>query len=287
MGKTILVALLIMLLSIAMFSFVFSQQENSIYRVSTKSEGYYNGLRSAVNVECLKNSQCSEAQECISAKCVEKNTIDLCQESKIAPISQRLRVGDSISAFRKTFTDARLPYLLSNGVIVESVKNNITEHYYMQFIMLGDNKFEKNNGQYSVRIDNQSTFLYKYKIYFSKDVDFSNKNILGQTIRILGKEYIIEENSNNTEIYFNSNERRIELQHENQAIVGSQIIEGTKVTFIKGSTDHVSGIEVDFAPLDNLYSTEKYVDPIFGSIEFSFNSVDATETADMTLGGKC
>ena len=153
--------------------------------------------------------------------------------------------------------------------------------------MLGDNKFEKNNGQYSVRIDNQSTFLYKYKIYFSKDVDFSNKNILGQTIRILGKEYIIEENSNNTEIYFNSNERRIELQHENQAIVGSQIIEGTKVTFIKGRRDYVSGIEVDFAPLDNVYSTEKYVDPIFGSIEFSFNSVDATETADMTLGGKC
>ncbi len=76
-------------------------------------------LKQKAGLECLQNSQCSSGFECIENKCQNNSDVNIYKNIKLFNLAKKLRSGDSINRTRKYITANSLPYLLSNGEIVE------------------------------------------------------------------------------------------------------------------------------------------------------------------------
>jgi len=241
------------------------------FAIKTIESSYLEELRLNVEVECLQNSQCNEGFECVGNKCIDEKEIDICQEFKLYSGGTKLKIGEPINSVKNVITHAQLPYLLSSGEIVEEINKELIEHVYLQIIFIGENKIEKENEEYSIKIDNEPAYVYK--LVFSKAVDFSSENIQGQVLRILGKEYIIGDKSDNSKIYLVSEDKEILLK------------DGENVKVNVNERGDVLAFEIGFDLQNNLKVKEDVLDSVFDSIKFSFN--DFNNFADVRIGGNC
>jgi hypothetical protein len=230
-------------------------------------------LRASAAVECLQNSQCSGSSECMDTQCVKETDINQCQTINLNTPTRQIKVGDSINSIKEVLTKADLPFLLSGGEFVKIVNGKTMEYFYNSVILIGDNKIEQESDKYVIQND---TPIYTYRLTFSNGVDFSDKDIQGQTIRILGQEYIINSNSDNSNIYLVSNKTNIQLQNKNN------------INIIKDENGNVIRIEIAFVSQAPVDAAQTNTDSVFNSAKLSFNSVDANAGfASIQVGGVC
>ena len=271
MKKGLLFGILFILVLIGALSFIAFPKTGFSIQTQALSQNTLENLKLKAQVECLQNSQCSENQECMENRCMNKNEIDVCQNVKLSTASRNLKEGDSINSIKSVLTKKDLSYLLSDGELVEIVKGGLIEYFYSPVILIGNNKIENENGNYVVKNDEP---LYTYKLTFSNPVDFSNKNIQGQAIRIFGEEYIIKSNSDDSEIKLSSKNNNLNLKNK-----GS-----TKI--IKDNEEKVIAIEIDFNSLNKIKVKENYSELFFNKTRLSFDNID-NEFADVKIGGNC
>ena len=184
MKKSVLVGILAGLMLIGLSFIILSQNTItgfSVYQTSSINEGYLEELKIKENVECLQNSQCLENQECVENFCLDKNSINLCKEVSLSTSSIKLKIGDSINSYKRVITNYELPFLLNKGKIIEIVNNETIEHLYVQNILIGYAEISKDN----IQSKSTKSNILIYRLTFSKNIDFSNKNIQGQALRIL------------------------------------------------------------------------------------------------------
>ena len=164
-----------------------------------------------------------------------------------------------------------MPYLLSDGEFVEVINNKPIEYFYSPAILIGDNRLEKEIGVYSIKNDNP---LYTYKLMFSKGVDFSNKNIQGQILKILGEEYIIDAGSSNSNIKLVSDKKIINLQDS----------DNIKIT--KDDEGNIIMIGIKFNSQNSISVNDNFSDSTFNAIKLSFKHAD-DNFVDVRIGGAC
>jgi len=228
-------------------------------------------LRQKAEVECLQNSQCPENSSCVGNKCIDKKEIDLCQSVSLSTPTRKIKKGDSINSIKEVLTKAQLPFLLSDGELVEEINNELIKHFYIQIILIGEDKIEKENQDYLIE-NNQP--IYTYRLIFSNGVDFSDKNIQGQVLGILGEEYTISSNSDNSNIYLVSKNKKIVLKDS----------EDIKIT--QNEEGKIIMIEISFFSNNKIKTKENHIDSVFNKIKFSFNNAD-DNSADVRIGGSC
>lgn len=258
---------------------------------------YLNELKEQSKVECLQNSQCSEDKECVENRCIKKEIIDLCKEEKLFTPVRRISIGQPINIIKEAVTDTELPYLLSDGLITEEIDGELIEHFYTQVIWIDDNKVEKQENIHLLKIGYQADdFAYKLKITFSKPVDFSSKNIQGQILRILGKEYAISGSSTGSVIHLTATDKtKIKLKNGEGLKKGEGVllgsVKGTAVNIMEDSEGKVIMFEILFneqgKDKNNLLVTEEYIDPAFDAIKLSFNKIYDENFVDARVGGNC
>lgn len=261
----------ILLLSFIFISvLIFTIFPKTGFAVKSIDAFHLENLRALAQVECLQNSQCLNDSECVNNVCVEKKEINPCKTVSLSTNPTPLRIGESINTAKKGLTREDLPYLLSDGELVEIVDNKSIEYFYSPILLIGNNKIEEENQDYLIKNNEPQ---YTYKLTFSKPVDFSNKNIQGQTLRILGNEYLISSNSDNSNIYLVSDKKNIKLQEEQD------------IKIIKDENGKIFEIEITF-PQNNLKVNENFTELTFNTIKLSFNSV-SNGIADLKIGGNC
>ena len=259
--------------------FVLPKTGFTVLQSDVLTESDLENLRQQAKVECLQNSQCSQGYECVDNFCIEKNKIDLCQSVKLSTGAQPLEVGKPINSAKRVLTRSDLPYLLSDGELVKIEGENITKYFYSPVIIIGENVIDHDNGVNEIRIK-ENTPIYKYKMFFSNYIDFSDKDFHGQSLRILGKEYIIGSNSNNEEVELISTEKTVNLKDENN------------LRLIKNNEGKVESFEVYFNPqavsVSGIKEGENFsVNTNFNPIDLKFNAVDSRGFADISIGGNC
>jgi len=233
---------------------------------------YLENLREKAGVECLQNSQCPNNTECIDNVCINKKEVNLCKSISLSSPTRQIKVGDSTNSIKEILTKTDLFSLLSGGELVEIISGKTIEYFYSSSIILGDNNIEQdNNGVLTIQ-NNEP--LYTYKLIFSTGVDFSNKNIQGQALKILGNEYIIGPNSKNSAIELIFDKKTITLQEKNNI----------KITIDK--TGNVIMIEISISSQDKIKNGESNTDSIFNFSKLSFNSAD-NNFANIEVGGNC
>jgi len=267
----------------------------SMYQGESINENYLEDLRLKAKVECLQSLQCSEGYECINNKCRDKNSINVCQDTVLSTTAVSLKVGDSLNSGKRALSYSDLPYLLEDGKILEIIDDNITEYLYSPLILINDDKIEKENQDHLIK-PKSGPGLIIYIFSFSKNVDFSNKNIQGQVLRILGEEYIIGDDSTNSIIYLISDNKRIRLEGgknvETKEGLVSKVVEGASVNMIKDEKG-IAMFEIVFGIQGNINNNknnikvgENYIDPVFNTIKLSFNNIQ-DGLVDVRIGGQC
>ncbi len=251
---------------------------------------YLKTLKLQSNIECLQNSQCSEGYECISNNCIKSAEMNNCQNIQLSTSTNKLKSGMPINSYKKVITNSELPNLLTNGKIIEIIDDKLTEYFYTQVILIGNNKIEKENLNYLIKT-NSNEPLYTLRIAFSKGIDFSDREIQGQVLRILGKEYTIGYDSTNSLIYLISEDKTIKLEEGRSIKIGllSSEAKDSLVKINKDINSEVNSIDVSFdlSDVGDIKTGEDYVNSVFNNLDFSFYSVDANEFADVRIGGDC
>ncbi len=288
MKKEVLIGLVIIIVVVILSFIILPKTGFAIYQYSHSKildKDYLENLKLKANVECLQNSQCPEGFECVGNKCITKSEINLCQNIKLFTPTRKLKTGQPINSIREIITDSELPHLLADGDLVELIDNKLTKHFYVQVIYIGENNLEKENGEYSININNKP--IYTYRLMFSKSVDFSSENIRGQVLRILGKEYVIDSKSDNNKIILIYDNKKIKLEDEKSV---NDIIKESLVNIKRNEDGKIIMFEVSFNIQDkdksNIKVKENYSDPVFNAIKLSFDGID-NEFADIRLGGNC
>jgi hypothetical protein len=274
MKKGVMIIILLVLITALALGFILPKTGFIISQNDIIDKNYLESLRVNVDVECLQNSQCSEDYECVANSCIDKKEINLCVERSLSLPVRRLEVGEPINSEVEAITKDTLPFLLPDGELVKIVDDKAIEYFYKQAIFVGANKIEKENEDYFIKEENNEP-LYTYKLYFSNGVDFSDKNIQGQTLRILGKEYIIGSKSTNSEVYLVSDGNILKLENSKDVKI---------TTDEKGDIDK---IEILYFLQNEMKISESNIDSMFNSIKLSFNSVDKNGFVDATIGGNC
>ncbi len=228
-------------------------------------------LRLKAEVECLKNSQCSNTSECINNACVNKEKIDICREVSLSTTVKSLQTGDAINSAKKTLSGSDLPDLLTDGKLFEIIEDKLFEYPYSPSLLIGTSKIDRKDSDYLIR-NNEP--IYTYRLFFPKGIDFSNKNLKGQILRILGNEYIIGSNSDNSNIYLVSDKRNILLQEKDN------------IKMLKDDKENIIQIEIVFFSLDNIKVSSDFTESTFDAIKLSFNNAD-NNFADVRIGEKC
>ncbi len=268
MKRGVVVVLLSLLSVFVLIIFVFPKTG---FVTQSIDPNYLEELRLKAGVECLQDSQCSNDSECIGNICVEKKEIDLCQKVNLSTGPTPLRIGGSINMAKRVLTGKDLPYLLSDGKLVEIVKGEVIEYLYSPILLIGNNKIEKENQDYLIK-NNEPP--YTYKLAFSKPIDFSNKNLQGQTLRIFGEEYIISSNSDDSNLYLVSDKGNIKLQNKDN------------IQITKDENRKVLEINIISSTSNILKVSDNLTESTFNVIKLSFNSADDT-FADVKIGGTC
>lgn len=285
MRKQVLFSVLIFLIVISILGFALSPTGFAISQTQI-DQNYLEDLRLKAEVECLQNSQCSEGFECVANECVDKKEIDVCQNMGLSLSARRLEIGDSINSVVGVIVEGDLPYLLPHGKIVKIENDEAVIYLYEQMIWIGDNKVKEKDGDF---ILDTEEFVYKYSLVFSKNVDFSSKNIQGQVLRILGEEYIIGSGSDNSAIELISNDKTIKLEDGKKVKTGFlKSAEETLVNIIKNEKG-IAKFDIIFSLEEenkNIKTAENYINPFFDSIKFDFNSVNEG-FVDAHVGGNC
>jgi len=295
MEKRILVIIFVCLIIISLSLIILPKSTItgfSVYQNSVNEE-YLDALKVKAKVECLKNSQCSEGFECVENKCVDKKEVDVCEEVRLYSDGTKLRLGYSLNSVKRVFTDGQLPYLLTDGEIVEIVNEKLIEYFYVQAIYIGDNTIENENSSYV--INNSGNNIFTYNLIFSKAVDFSSENIQGQALRILGKEYVIDKKSDNSKIILVSDDKKIRLEDWKKAKVKRGLffneVKGNFVKINKGEGGKVIGFEIGFdlesKDEKKLKIRESYDESVFEGVKISFDNVNDYGFADVRIGGRC
>ena len=290
MHKRVIFTVLSLLLLSAFIFFTTAQTGKINYNVNSIDEKYLEEIRLQLNLDCLKDSQCLEGYRCVKRNCVRNEEANSCESISLAPVSTPLFIGQPLNSYRQAFTETNLPTLLADGTIAILENGNITEYNYAQVLFSGNAKLRSENGQAVIKvIESIEGYAYKYRLYFSRDINFSNKETRGQTLKILGKEYVIGSDSTNSDLYLISNERQIKLEDSRRVMVGQREVIGTTALMIKGETGNVAIIEILFnkggVERSSISSGSSYSDPAFNSSELSFHSY--SDRAFLTLGGKC
>ena len=200
------------------------------------------------------------------------------QTSSVFLSSEKLKQGDTLNSIKSVFTDGQLPYLLADGEIIEIIDNNLVEYFYVQIIFIGENVIERENESYIVKGD-----FFTYKLIFSKAVDFSNKNIHGQVLIILGKEYVIDSSSDNSKIVLVSDNKKIRLENGKKAKTKKGLffrdVEGNLVNLIKGEDGKIISIEIEFSNINgNLNIGDSFSEDVFDKSQG--NALDKIKDAD-------
>ncbi len=272
------------LIILSIFTSILSQSNSTIYQGNVIKKNYLEDLKIKANIECLQNSQCLGVFECVDNYCVSNKEINVCQKIKLSTNSIPLEIGKPINLAKKVLTRKDLPYLLSDGEIVEIKDGNLTEHFYSPVILVGENNIEKENKDYFININNKP--IYTYRLMFSTGVDFSNKNIHWQILRILGREYIIGDNSDNSIIELISDNKKLKLEDGKKV---NEIAIETLVNIKRNEEGKVIMLEISFNNLgldDKLKVRESYTDSVFNAIKLSFDYAD-DGFADIRVGGNC
>lgn len=270
MKKERLIRVLTVLVLIGILSFVAFPKTGFVISQTINANQLEN-LKLNAQVECLQNSQCSENQECIENRCINKNEIDICKNIGFSTYSRSLKNGDSINSIKSVLTKADLPYLLSNGKLAEIIDRKLIEYFYSPVLIIGDNKIEKESQDYMIE---NSEPVYTYKLTFSNPVDFSNKNLHGQIIKIFGEEYVIDKNSKNSNIELVSKKKNIVLKNS----------ENIKIT--EDENGNIISIEIEFNSPNKIKIKENYSESLFNKIKLSFDKADS-EFVDIKIGGNC
>ena len=265
--------LLIFLIIVSMLTGFGLSQKPYLSSYVILDEKYLEGLRLNAGVECLQNSQCSEGYICFKNKCKENGEINFCEEISLSGVNHKLQVGGSINYVKKAISNYRLPNLLADGKLVEIVDDELIEHFYKPTILIGNSEIKKETKTYFIKPESNET-IYPFRFIFSKSVDFSSKNIQGQVLRILGKEYVIGGNSTNSIIYLISDDKEIKLENGEGVGVGGISIGGTLVELSRDSKGDVAMFKILFNMQNNLKVEDNYVDPVFDGIKLSFKHVD-------------
>ncbi|MDD5012162.1 MAG: hypothetical protein PHQ66_00740 [Candidatus Nanoarchaeia archaeon] len=268
MKKEVAVILLSLVFVSVLIFFIFPKTG---FVINSVDASQLENLRLRAEVECLQNSQCSENSECVENVCVNKTEIDLCRKINLYTPTNRLKIGDSINSVKTVLTKAQIPSLLSGGELVEIIDDKLVNYFYTQLILIGDNKLEKNIEEYAIEKDKP---LFTYRLVFSNGIDFSDKNIQGQVLRILGEEYIIGSNSDDSNIYLISEKKNIKLNSDEN------------IKIIKNKEENVLEINFNFFPSDNLRVNESFSESTFNAIKLSFYDAD-DNFADVGIGGNC
>lgn len=257
------------------FSAFFKKGFNMVVlKASSKSvAGNVETLRKKIGVECLQDSQCKKREKCVNNYCINENQIDLCQRISLDTPTRKLKEGDSINSIKETIGRAQLPYLLSRGKLVTIEDKKINPISYIQLLIVGDNKLKKQNGEYVIA---QDKAFYNYKLVFSKPVNFSRKDIQIQSLKILGKEYFIGEESSNEKIYLSYGEKIIEL------------ISGDNTEISRDSEGNVLVIEIELGESrkTSVFKTSSCEDNIFDSTVLLFDNI-VNDAVEISIGGKC
>lgn len=279
---------------ISTIGFVLSENNFKTFQKQNIDENYLETLRKAASLECLKNSHCLENYECLSNKCIESNQLTFCQDVKLSIPITDLKIGSPINADKRVLTRTELPYFLSDGELVEIIDKKVVEYLYSPVILVGDSKINLENQDYLIKTSYNSTHnetLYSYKMFFSKGIDFSNKNLQGQILRVLGDEYVIGDDSKSSNIFLISHEKKIELQDQKNLIVNSEVISGTHINLNKNSKGDISEFEIIFnnrgEDKEIIRYGEKYTAQALDRIELHFDNANFTEIPDISIGGRC
>ncbi|MEK6760340.1 MAG: hypothetical protein AABX93_00265 [Nanoarchaeota archaeon] len=135
--------------------------------------------------------------------------------------------------------------------------------------------------------------LYKYKIFFSNEVNFTRESGADLWIQILGDNYKIIGGSTNQKIIFSKNFDNDEfiLENEQPVKINNKIINGTYVKFndVAGIPPEDGMVTIDFyftmnQEKDYLLVGEAYQNPIFKNIEYYFKSYSPENGAEIYFG---
>lgn len=292
MDRSSVFFIVVFLIILGIIGTALSENDSANYHANPKNQNYLENLKVRANLDCLQNSQCSTGQECVKNKC--RDDIDVCKEVKLSTSISKLRVGSPLNADKDVITKSELPDLLANGEIVEVVDSEVIEHFYRQFILIGNSTIEEENGESFIKQkSNSDESIYTFKLSFSKGIDFSSENIQGQVLRILGREYIIGDASSNKVIYLISNNRALKLQDGEEAGIGSNSISarGTSTKIVRDDEGNVVVFEIAFnkegKDKSSIRIGEDYTDTAFNDFKLSFNSADSEGVPYITLGGNC
>jgi hypothetical protein len=144
-----------------------------------------------------------------------------------------LVTGDPINRFRSKLSGSDLPYLLASGVIP-----NTNDQNYTQTIYVGNNRLQYGDpynfgyDDYYVDMGNSVTSpFYTYRLYFGHPVDFVNDNMAGESIQLMGNDFVFSSDSTNSKIVFFDSGVTVSLN------------EGDKTTV------HIAGVSYDITML--------------------------------------
>jgi len=287
MGKRFVYIALIVFMSFIMLGFGLAQT-GFVTSQEQINQDYLETLRAQANLECLQNSHCSQGYECIDNSCINSEEINLYQKVRLSSNSKFLKVGRPINFAKRVLTKNNFPYLLASGEIDEMVDDELVRLLYSPAILIGENLVIKENENYFIK-PNKDKPLFTYRFTFSKPVDFSNKNIQGQALRILGKEYIIGDDSSSSTIQLISEGKNIKLQDGKKIKTGFfSFADKTLVHLEKNKQEEILGFDIDFILKENKINVaENYVGEYFDNVKLEFEEIDAYELSEITFGGNC
>jgi len=295
MKTKILLGVLIVLVLCIVLGFSLPQTGFAIHQEQMIDEVYLENLRVKANLECLKNSHCSGGYDCMNNKCINSNEINLCRYVGLWGVNHKLEIGQPINSVKEYFNHFKFPFLLAKGKIVEiNESEEVIEYWYVPSIFVGSSMIKKENDNYLIKSEsNSNEFSYIFRFAFLKSVNFSSKNIRGQILRILGKEYVIGEKSTNSIIYLFSDDKMIKLEDGENVKLGTSLesVKGTSVKMIRSFNEKIAMFEIAFneqgEDKESIRIGESYVDPVFNSVNLSFNNVYTNEFVDVRIGGSC
>jgi hypothetical protein len=264
LAGVILVIAVVVILTILFFP-------KTIFAVNPIGASHLEELRLNADVECLQNSQCPEGSECVGNACIDKKEADKCETISLNTPTRQIWIGSSINSVKEVLTKVDLPFLLSDGEFVKMIDGKAVKYFYSSTILIGSNKIEKEADKYSIQNDKP---LYTYRLTFSNGIDFSDKDIQGQAIKILGEEYSLGSNSDNSNIYLISEKTKVQLQNKDN------------IDITKDEKGNVIRIEIAFSSQNSVKDAETNTDSFFNSTKLSFNSVNE-DFADVRIGGNC
>jgi|SRR3989344_1997179 len=293
MVKRVSLISLIGILFIVAFGFVLSQKETGSidYEARYLDSVRLKSLSLASETECLQDSQCLDDYGCMANKCVIKDSIDYCQEFKLSTSISNLKVGSPINVDKEIISESQMPSLLSSGKFVEIFKDKPLEYDYIFMIVVGDSLIGQDSADFFIIPSGSEKPIYTFKVVFSNGVDFSSETIKGQTIKILGEEYVIGSASTNSVIYLISKSKKIKLEDKRNAIINTEKVDNSAVNFVKDYLGNIISIEFpingSLIPGDNIKVGEKVAHPVFDAVKISFNGMGPTGVADIKIGGNC